>query len=98
MRDALAQVDLAAFVSIFRSALELSQMEVADLVAGWSQSMVSLTERGERDSLYDIRKLLTFADTVDMPRGALAPLILGHPDAILDGDNASRSRESIPWT
>ena len=48
---------------------------------------MSLTERGLRDTLYDIRKLLAFADAVGMPRAALLPLILGHPDAALDDDN-----------
>jgi hypothetical protein len=34
-----------------------------------------------------IRKLLSFADAVGMPRKALAPLILGQPDATLDSGN-----------
>lgn len=88
MREVLARVDLAAFVVIFRATSGLSQMELGDLVEGWSQSLVCLTEQGKRETLYDIRKLLTFADTVGMPRVALAPLILGHPDGILGGDNA----------
>lgn len=36
---------------------------------------------------YDIRKLLAFADAVDMPRTALLPLILGQTDAILESDH-----------
>lgn len=87
MREALARVDIPAVIAIFRAASELSQMELGNLVEGWSQSLVSLTERGRRDTLYDIRKLLTFADAVGMPRAALLPLILGRPDAILEGDN-----------
>ncbi|MGH3834563.1 MAG: helix-turn-helix domain-containing protein [Pseudonocardiaceae bacterium] len=87
MREALARVDIPAVIAIFRAASGLSQMELGNLVEGWSQSLVSLTERGQRDTFYDIRKLLAFADAVDMPRTALLPLILGQPDAILDGDN-----------
>lgn len=87
MRAALARVDIPAVIAIFRAASGLSQLELGNLVEGWSQSLVSLTERGLRDTLYDIRKLLAFADAVGMPRAALLPLILGQPDAILDDDN-----------
>ncbi|MDQ2883103.1 MAG: hypothetical protein M3Y48_18480 [Actinomycetota bacterium] len=87
MREALARVDVPAVVAIFRAASGLSQMDLGNLVDGWSQSLVSLTERGHRDTLYDIRKLLAFADAVDMPRTALLPLILGQPDAILESDH-----------
>jgi hypothetical protein len=49
--------------------------------------------------LYDIRRLLAFADTVGMPRAALAPLILGHPDAILECDStvALQGVDIIAW-
>jgi hypothetical protein len=87
MRAALVRVDIPAVIAIFRAASGLSQMELGNLVEGWSQSLVSLTERGLRDTLYDIRKLLAFADAVGMRRAALLPLILGRPDAILDDDN-----------
>jgi hypothetical protein len=86
MRQALARVDLPAFVVILRSASGLSQLELSNLVEGWSQSLVCRIERGLRESLYDIRKLLAFVDAIGMPRAALAPLILGHPDATLAGD------------
>jgi transcriptional regulator with XRE-family HTH domain len=82
MRDALARVDLAAAVAVFRAAAGLSQHELAD-ITGWSQSSLSLFESGHRDTLYDVRALLRFADAVDMPREALLPLVLGHPDASL---------------
>jgi hypothetical protein len=84
MREALARVDIPAVVAIFRAASGLSQLELGNLIDGWSQSLVSLTERGLRDTLYDIRKLLAFTDTVGMPRAALAPLILGDPDAVVE--------------
>jgi transcriptional regulator with XRE-family HTH domain len=71
MRDALARVDLAAAVAVFRAAAGLSQHELAD-ITGWSQSSLSLFESGHRDTLYDVRALLRFADAVDMPRGAAA--------------------------
>jgi hypothetical protein len=87
MREALARVDVPAVVAIFRAASGLSQLELGNLIEGWSQSLVSLTERGLRDTLYDIRRLLAFADTVGMPRAALVPLILGHPDAMLECDS-----------
>lgn len=93
MREALARVDIPAVIAIFRAASGLSQMELGNLVEGWSQSLVSLTERGQRDTLYDIRKLLAFADAVDMPRTALLPLILGQPGGILDTDNTAALRE-----
>ncbi len=54
---------------------------------GWSQSLVSLSEQGRRGTLYDIRRLLGFVDSLGMPRTALAPLILGDPDATLDDDD-----------
>lgn len=87
MRRALAGLDVGAAVAILRAATGLSQLDLANLVDGWSQSTVSLIERGFRDNLYDMRELLRFADAVGMPRRALLPLILGDPDAMLGGDN-----------
>jgi len=84
MRDALARVDLAAAVAVFRAAAGLSQHELAD-ITGWSQSSLSLFESGHRDTLYDVRALLRFADAVDMPREALLPVVLGRPGAALPG-------------
>jgi transcriptional regulator with XRE-family HTH domain len=82
MRDALARVDLPAAVAVFRAAAGLSQHDLAD-ITGWSQSSLSLFESGQRDTLYDVRALLRFADAVDMPRAALLPVVLGHPGAAL---------------
>lgn len=82
MRDALVRVDLAAVVAVFRAAAGLSQYELAD-ITGWSQSTLSLFETGQRDTLYDVRALLRFADAVDMPREALLPLMLGRSDVAL---------------
>jgi transcriptional regulator with XRE-family HTH domain len=82
MRDALARVDLAAAVTVFRAAAGLSQHELAD-ITGWSQSSLSLFESGHRDTLYDVRALLRFADAVDMPREALLPVVLGTASAAL---------------
>jgi hypothetical protein len=87
MREALARVDIPAVVAIFRAAVGLSQLELGNLIEGWSQSLVCRTERGLRDTLYDIRRLLAFTDAVGMPRAALAPLILGYPDAMLKCDS-----------
>jgi transcriptional regulator with XRE-family HTH domain len=82
MRDALAKLDLPAAVAVFRGAVGLSQHELAD-ITGWSQSTLSLFETGRRETLYDIRALLRFADAIDMPREALLPLVLGRADAAL---------------
>ena len=76
LRAALARVDMAAVVAVFRAAAGLSQHELADIL-GWSQSSLSLFESGQRYTLYDIRELLRFTDAVDMPREALLPLVLG---------------------
>ncbi|WP_248965551.1 helix-turn-helix domain-containing protein, partial [Sphaerisporangium perillae] len=80
MREALASGDLSAFVAVVRAAMGLSQLELAGLV-GWSQSTVNRIESGRRDTLYDIRELLRFADAIDMPRHALMPLLIGNPVA-----------------
>lgn len=87
MRRALASLDLAAVVAIVRAATGLSQMDLANLVTGWSQSTVSLIERRRRDTLYDVRELLRFADAIALPREALLPLLLGDPDATLEVDD-----------
>jgi transcriptional regulator with XRE-family HTH domain len=84
MRRALARVDVGAVVAILRGAAGLSQLDLANLVEGWSQSTVSLVEHGRRDTVYDVRELLRFADAVDMPREALLPLVLGDPSATLE--------------
>jgi transcriptional regulator with XRE-family HTH domain len=86
MRRALAGLDLAAMMVIFRAATGLSQLELAQLL-GWSQSTVSLIEKGQRDTLYDIRELRRFADAVIMPREALLPVIVGQPDAVPANDD-----------
>lgn len=78
LRDALARLDLGAVLAIFRAAAGLSQQELGDLL-GCSQSNIWRIEAGKRQSMYDIRELLRFADTVAMPRQALLPLIMGTP-------------------
>src|SRR5258708_2324728 len=65
MRRALARLDPGAALAIFRAACGLSQQDVADIV-GWSQSAVSLIEKGKRETLFDLRELLRFADMVEM--------------------------------
>jgi transcriptional regulator with XRE-family HTH domain len=85
MREALARLDPGAALAIFRAVCGLSQQDVAEIM-GWSQSAVSLIEKGKRDTLFDLRELLHFADMVEMPRAALAPVLAGEPDANLKGD------------
>ncbi|GLY80562.1 helix-turn-helix transcriptional regulator [Actinoallomurus iriomotensis] len=93
MRQALARLDVGAVVAILRAATGLSQLDLANVVEGWSQSTVSLIERGRRDTLYDVRELLRFADAVGMPRENLLPLILGDPGAVLDDNESAGGRE-----
>lgn len=80
LRRAFAEVNLGAALTIIRNAAGLSQLEFATLL-GWSQSSVARAESGDRDSLYDIRRLLEVVDAVDMPREVLIPLLLGESGA-----------------
>jgi transcriptional regulator with XRE-family HTH domain len=74
LRQALAQVNLAAVPAIVRAACGLSQRDLAAIV-GWNPATLSYYERGQRDGMFDIRTVLQFADAVGMPRGALLPLV-----------------------
>jgi hypothetical protein len=80
LRQALAEVNLAAVPAIVRAACGLSQRDLAAIV-GWSGAALSYYERGRRDGMFDIRSVLQFADAVGMPRAALLPLIVADPDA-----------------
>ena len=82
LREALAQVNLAAVPAIVRAACGLSQRDLAAIV-GWSPAALSYYERGVRDGMFDIRTVLQFADSVGMPRAALLPLVFADPDADL---------------
>ena len=78
LREALAQVNLAAVPAIVRAACGLSQRDLAAIV-GWSPAALSYYERGVRDGMFDIRTALQFADAVGMPRAALLPLVFADP-------------------
>ncbi len=80
LREALAQVNLAAIPAIVRAACGLSQRDLAAIV-GWSPAALSYYERGVRDGMSDIHTVLRFADAVGMPRAALLPLVLADPEA-----------------
>lgn len=80
LREALAQVNLAAVPAIVRAACRLSQRDLAAVV-GWSPAVLSYYERGARDGMFDIRTVLQFADAVGMPRAALLPLVSASLDA-----------------
>jgi transcriptional regulator with XRE-family HTH domain len=80
LRTALAQVNLPAVPAIVRAACGLSQRDLAAMV-GWSGSVLSYYERGQRDGMFDIRTVMQFADAVGMPRAALLPLVFADPDA-----------------
>jgi DNA-binding XRE family transcriptional regulator len=99
MREALASGNMPAFVAIVRAAMGLSQLELASLV-GWSQSTINRIENGERNTLYDIRELLRFADAIDMPRHALMPLLMGDPVAItaIPGTNPDMDMDRRQFT
>lgn len=81
---ALARMDLGAVMAIIRAAAGLSRLQLAHML-GCSQATIWRIEAGERQSLYDIRELLRFADAVGMPRQALLPLILGEEDRAAHG-------------
>lgn len=74
LRQALAKVDLGRALAVIRSTAGLSQLELASLL-GWSQSGVARIESGQRDTLYDIRRLFEVADVLGMPRLSLMPLL-----------------------
>jgi transcriptional regulator with XRE-family HTH domain len=76
MRRALARLDFPAVLVIYRSAARLSRRELGE-ITGLSHSTIWRYEAGERQGIYDIRQLLQFADSVEMPRSALLPVILG---------------------
>ncbi|GAB2833366.1 hypothetical protein GCM10022221_35310 [Actinocorallia aurea] len=76
LRRALARADMAAVVAVIRSACGMSQLEFGQIL-GWSQSVVTKVERGERRTAYDIGEILRIADALGMPRPALIPLVLG---------------------
>jgi Helix-turn-helix domain len=78
LRQALAAADMGRVLAIVRTATRLSQLDLGT-VLGWSQSQVARIEAGQRDTLFDVRELLRVADALDMPREALAPLLLGTP-------------------
>jgi len=94
LRRALADLNLGAALAIVRTSARLSQLELGALL-GWDQSKVQRAEKGTRDSLYDIRTLLQVADALDMPRTALAPLVLGIQDATIEEDDVDLTRRQF---
>lgn len=85
LRQALADLDLGKALTIIRSAIGLTQLDLASLLS-WNQSTVQRAEAGTRDTLYDIRCFLEVADALDMPREALSPLILGTATSLHIGE------------
>jgi hypothetical protein len=93
MRNALARLDFPAVLVIYRSAAGLSRRELGERT-GLSESVIWYYEAGRRQGIYDIRQLLQFADSVQMPRPALLPVILGQPrtlDELLTEPAASQA-------
>ncbi|MCD0451470.1 helix-turn-helix transcriptional regulator [Actinocorallia sp. API 0066] len=91
LRGALARADMAAVVAIVRGACAMSQLEFGEVV-GWSQSVVTKVERGERRTAYDISEILNLADALGMPRETLIPLVLGRADATPSGQDEDDAR------
>ena len=94
LREALAQVNLAAVPAIVRAACGLSQRDLAAIV-GWSPAALSYYERGVRDGMSDVHTVLRFADAVGMPRAGLLPLVFADPERAcrpLRGTGRARTR------
>ena len=83
IRRALARLDFPAVLVIYRSVARLSRRELGE-ITGLSHSLIWYCEAGARQGIYDIRQVLHFADSVQMPREALLPLILGRPRTLGD--------------
>jgi hypothetical protein len=83
MREALARLDFRSVLVIYRSAAGINRRELGER-AGVSESVIWYWEAGRRQGIYDIRQLLQFADSVQAPRPALLPVILGQPCALGD--------------
>jgi hypothetical protein len=83
MRDALARLDFQAVLVIYRSAAGVTRRELGER-AGLSESVIWYWEAGRRQGIYDIRQLLQLVDSLNAPRLALLPVILGQPQALSD--------------
>lgn len=94
LRQALAATDMGTVLVIVRTATGLSQLDLGALL-GWSQSQVARIESGQRDTLFDLRELLRVTDTLDMPREALAPMLLGTPDATLSRSDSQENDDRM---
>jgi transcriptional regulator with XRE-family HTH domain len=88
LRTALAELDLGGALFILRRAAGLSQLELATML-DWAPSTVGRVETGELETLYNIKKLFTVTDALDVPRVALTPILLGVPDAGQTGEEAN---------
>ena len=97
LREALAQVNLAAIPAIVRAACGLSQRDLAAIV-GWSPAALSYYERGVRDGMSDIHTVLRFADAVGMPRAALLPLVFADPEACLPATTGDGTGVGPGWS
>ncbi|MGI8335245.1 helix-turn-helix domain-containing protein [Actinomadura scrupuli] len=86
LREALARADMSAVLAILRGASGLSQLDFGNLL-GWSQSVVTKIERHQRRTFHDVEEILRVCDTLDVPREALLPLILGRVDVTLGIDD-----------
>ncbi len=83
MRRVTAERNIAAMVAVFRAASRLSQQDVGVLTGWGAQPTVSWYERGRRDIVRLIDMVEQFVDAVDMPAGALMPLVFRHPAVAL---------------
>lgn len=81
MRSALASLDSRAVLVIYLSTARLPGHELGKWT-GLPESTIRYWEAGEGHGLCGIRQLLQFADSVQFPRPALLPVILGQPHAL----------------
>ncbi|NNH73486.1 helix-turn-helix transcriptional regulator [Nocardia uniformis] len=72
----LAQGQPGQALALVRRARGLSQADFGALLH-WDRAHVGRVERGDVDTLFDIRQLIRVATALGIPRSALAPALLG---------------------
>lgn len=78
-RAALAAGHPGEAIAAVRQSAQMSQTEFAALL-GWETGTLRRAERGQTQTLFDVRELRRIADTLAIPREALVPLLIGTTD------------------